>query len=82
MFKCKRCGSTNSSHIITTDHQVIFDCADCEYVTTFDHEEIRDIEECPECGYEGVHTEGVEEDMYIKICPACKNTFAVEINRD
>jgi len=39
-----------------------------------------DIEECPVCGYEGAYTEGIKEDTYIKICPICKNTFAVEIN--
>lgn len=42
--------------------------------------DLLDIEECPSCGYEGAYTEGIEENTYIKICPICKNTFAVEIH--
>jgi len=44
--------------------------------------DLLDIEECPECGYVGLYTEGMEEDMYIKICPSCKNTFAVSTDSE
>jgi len=68
VFKCKRCGSTNSSHIISTDHQVIFDCADCEYVTTWDN---KDIKYLPEELGEYNHDEYEVGDVEVEECPAC-----------
>lgn len=36
-----------------------------------------DIEECPECGYQGVYSEVIENDLTLMICPSCKNSYVV-----